>query len=150
MHFEHSAKVRPLIERLTAFMEAHVYPAEAVFEEQVNEGDRWQPTAIMEELKAKAKALGQDTLAFYDLFAPLPGASKSSSYSFAEAKEIIVTEFGRFSQALGDFAGAWVARRVVRIDGAAGVQRLEVVGKSPGIDRLGPFIGIHLRTCPRL
>jgi oligoendopeptidase F len=55
-------------------------------------------------LKAKAKALGQDTLAFYDLFAPLPGASKSSSYSFAEAKEIIVTEFGRFSQALGDFA----------------------------------------------
>jgi len=56
MDFAYSPKVQELRERVTAFMEAYVYPAEAVFEEQVNEGDRWQPTAIMEELKAKAKA----------------------------------------------------------------------------------------------
>ena len=56
MDFAYSPKVQELRERVTAFMEAYVYPAEAVFEEQVNQGDRWQPTAIMEELKAKAKA----------------------------------------------------------------------------------------------
>ena len=45
MDFAYSPKVQELRERVTAFMEAYVYPAEAVFEEQVNEGDRWQPTA---------------------------------------------------------------------------------------------------------
>ena len=65
MDFADSPKVQELRERVTAFMEAYVYPAEAVFEEQVNEGDRWQPTAIMEELKAKAKAEG-----LWNLFLP--------------------------------------------------------------------------------
>lgn len=61
MDFAYSPKVQELRERVSAFMEAHVYPAEAVFERQVAEGDRWQPTAIMEELKAKAKAEGLGT-----------------------------------------------------------------------------------------
>ena len=65
MDFAYSPKVQQLRERVTAFMETHVYPAEAVFEQQVNEGDRWQPTAIMEELKAKAKAEG-----LWNLFLP--------------------------------------------------------------------------------
>ena len=52
MDFAYSPKVQALRERVTAFMDAHVYPAEAVFERQVAEGDRWQPTAIMEALKA--------------------------------------------------------------------------------------------------
>ncbi len=65
MDFAYSPKVQDLRERVTAFMDAYVYPNEAVFEEQVNEGDRWQPTAIMEELKAKAKAEG-----LWNLFLP--------------------------------------------------------------------------------
>ena len=55
MDFAYSPKVQELRERVSAFMEAHIYPAEAVFEQQVAEGDRWQPTAIMEELKNKAE-----------------------------------------------------------------------------------------------
>ena len=35
MDFSHSDKVRFLQERLTAFMDAHVYPAEARFEEEM-------------------------------------------------------------------------------------------------------------------
>ena len=65
MDFAYSPKVQALRERVMAFMEEHVYPAEAIFEQQVNEGDRWQPTAIMEELKAKAKAQG-----LWNLFLP--------------------------------------------------------------------------------
>ena len=65
MDFAYSPKVQELRERVTAFMDTHVYPNEAVFEQQVNEGDRWQPTAIMEELKNKAKAEG-----LWNLFLP--------------------------------------------------------------------------------
>ncbi|MGS0545235.1 acyl-CoA dehydrogenase [Pseudomonas sp. Y5-11] len=65
MDFAYSPKVQELRERVTAFMDTYVYPAEAVFERQVAEGDRWQPTAIMEELKAKAKAEG-----LWNLFLP--------------------------------------------------------------------------------
>jgi acyl-CoA dehydrogenase len=56
MDFEYSAKTKDLLQRLTAFMEAHVYPNERRFHEEVNQGDRWQPTQIVETLKAKAKA----------------------------------------------------------------------------------------------
>lgn len=65
MDFAYSPKVQELRERVTAFMDAYVYPAEPVFEQQVATGDRWQPTAIMEELKAKAKACG-----LWNLFLP--------------------------------------------------------------------------------
>jgi acyl-CoA dehydrogenase len=65
MNFEYSDKVKDLQARVQAFMDEHVYPNEETFEEQVNEGDRWQPTAIVEELKAKAKAEG-----LWNLFLP--------------------------------------------------------------------------------
>ncbi len=65
MNFAYSPKVQELRERVQAFMDAHVYPAEKVFYQQVAEGDRWQPTAIIEELKAKAKAEG-----LWNLFLP--------------------------------------------------------------------------------
>lgn len=65
MDFAYSPKVQALRERVTAFMDAYVYPAEAVFEQQVAEGDRWQPTAVMEELKARARAEG-----LWNLFLP--------------------------------------------------------------------------------
>ncbi len=65
MNFEYSDKVKDLEARVQAFMDEHVYPNEDVFYAQVNEGDRWQPTAILEELKEKAKAVG-----LWNLFLP--------------------------------------------------------------------------------
>jgi acyl-CoA dehydrogenase len=65
MDFEYSVKTKALSERLNAFMNAHIYPNERVFYEQVAEGDRWQPTRIVEELKQKAKAEG-----LWNLFLP--------------------------------------------------------------------------------
>lgn len=57
MDFEYSAKVKELQARVTAFMEEHVYPAEPVFEEQLDAAQtRWSIPPVMEELKAKAKA----------------------------------------------------------------------------------------------
>ena len=65
MDFDHSAKVRELQARLTAFMDAHVYPNEKRFHDEVDEGDRWQPTRVIEELKGKARAAG-----LWNLFLP--------------------------------------------------------------------------------
>ncbi len=55
MDFDHSPKTKALQERLTAFMEAHVYPNEARYEAELAEGDRWAPIPLIDELKAKAK-----------------------------------------------------------------------------------------------
>ena len=65
MDFGYSPKVKELRERVDAFMQEHVFPAEAIFHKQVSEGDRWQPTAIVEELKVKARAAG-----LWNLFLP--------------------------------------------------------------------------------
>ena len=56
MEFEHSDKVRKLRERVAAFMAEHIYPNEEELFAEVNEGDRWQPVRLLEELKAKARA----------------------------------------------------------------------------------------------
>jgi len=56
MDFEYSQKTKDLLKRVTAFMDEHVYPNEQRFLDEVAEGDRWQPTEVIEELKAKAKA----------------------------------------------------------------------------------------------
>jgi len=68
MNFDYSPKVQALRARLQQFMDAHVYPNEARFDAEVAEGDRWQPTRIVEELKAKAKAAD-----LWNLFLPESG-----------------------------------------------------------------------------
>jgi acyl-CoA dehydrogenase len=65
MDFDYSPKVIELQDRLRAFMEAHVYPHEQRFDDEVGQGDRWQPTRLIDELKAKAKAAG-----LWNLFLP--------------------------------------------------------------------------------
>ena len=65
MLFEFSPKVRELEVRLRAFMDEHIYPNEGIYHRQIAAGDRWQPTAIVEELKPKARALG-----LWNLFLP--------------------------------------------------------------------------------
>jgi acyl-CoA dehydrogenase len=69
MHFEYTDKVKALQQRVTSFVEEHVYPAEAVFEREMavarQSGDAWRPTRIMEQLKDKARAAG-----LWNLFLP--------------------------------------------------------------------------------
>jgi len=67
MEFEQSARVRELQGKLTGFMDAHVYPNERRFHDEVEAGGRWQPTKLVEELKAKARAAG-----LWNLFHTLP------------------------------------------------------------------------------
>jgi len=69
MDFAYSEKVEGLQEKLGRFMEAHVYPNEGRFHEEVEanraRGDPWVPTKLIEELKPKARAGG-----LWNLFLP--------------------------------------------------------------------------------
>jgi len=66
MDFEYSEKTKALLPKVTEFMERYVYPAEKVCDEQIEaSGDKHHHPAIMEELKAKAKAQG-----LWNLFLP--------------------------------------------------------------------------------
>jgi len=66
MDFETSPKVKRLQARLLDFMAREVYPAEQVFERELNQApSRWQIPPVMEELKRKARAEG-----LWNLFLP--------------------------------------------------------------------------------
>ncbi|MDT5268715.1 MAG: acyl-CoA dehydrogenase [Acidobacteriota bacterium] len=54
--FQVSPRAKEIYGRLREFMEAHVYPNEGKFHEQIETGERWQPAPLMEELKARARA----------------------------------------------------------------------------------------------
>jgi len=65
MHFDYTPKVQELQQRLQAFMDEYVYPNEATFTRQLNEGERWKVIQIIEDLKPKARAAG-----LWNLFLP--------------------------------------------------------------------------------
>jgi len=64
MHFEFSEKTKALQSQLLAFMDQHIYPNEQRFHEEIRQS-RWTPTAIVEELKPRARAAG-----LWNLFLP--------------------------------------------------------------------------------
>jgi len=69
MDFAYSDKVQALQAKLGRFMQAHVYPNEGRFHEEVEanraKGNPWVPTRLIEELKPKARAEG-----LWNLFLP--------------------------------------------------------------------------------
>lgn len=66
MQFGNTARGMDYLQRLTAFMETHVYPAEARYYAQLKRGELpWNVPPVMEELKARAKADG-----LWNLFLP--------------------------------------------------------------------------------
>ena len=54
MNFAASAKLSETLEKLSTFMDENVYPNEARYIEEIEDGDRWQPSVLIEELKPKA------------------------------------------------------------------------------------------------
>lgn len=67
MNFEYSDTCKDYLKRLRAFMDAHIYPNEKTYKDQLAGfgADRWQVIPIIEELKDKAKATG-----LWNLFLP--------------------------------------------------------------------------------
>ena len=63
--FHVSPRAEEIYQKLEAFMQEHVYPNERLFHEQKNQGERWQPVPLMEELKQRARGAG-----LWNLFLP--------------------------------------------------------------------------------
>jgi acyl-CoA dehydrogenase len=64
MNFELTDRTRKLREQVRSFMDEHVYPNEARYEEQV-EADPWNTPPVLEELKSRAQQAG-----LWNLFLP--------------------------------------------------------------------------------
>jgi len=82
MNFNYSTKTSELQNRLQAFMEAHIYPNEKAYTQEINSGDRWKPLRLIEDLKEKAKAEG-----LWNLF--LPEVSGLTNLEYAPLAEIM-------------------------------------------------------------
>src|ERR1035438_901166 len=65
MEFQYSDKVKSLQQRLLAFMDEHIYPNEQRYYDDIDSGDRWATSKVIEELKPKARAAG-----LWNLFLP--------------------------------------------------------------------------------
>ena len=85
MRFAHSDKVAALQDKLRDFMDRHIYPNEARHDHEIETGDRWQPTALMEDLKKKARLEG-----LWNLFLPhSPRGAGLNNLEYAPLCEIM-------------------------------------------------------------
>ncbi|HEV3318513.1 MAG TPA: acyl-CoA dehydrogenase family protein [Solirubrobacteraceae bacterium] len=86
MDFQPSERCAEFKERLSAFMDEHVYPAEEVYERQLREsGDPHHQPQVMEELKTRAREAG-----LWNMF--LPDAERGAGLSnsdYAPLAEIL-------------------------------------------------------------
>jgi acyl-CoA dehydrogenase len=90
MDFEHSPRAIELQARLSAFMARHVYPVEALYQEQVENGHRHHRPPVLEELKRRARSEG-----LWNLFLPGDHGAGITNLEYAPLAEIM----GRISWA---------------------------------------------------
>ena len=84
--FEMTRRARELKDKLEAFMHTEIYPNEARFFEESEQGGPWVVQSVIEELKPKARAAG-----LWNLFKP-PSAAHSTGLSnldFAPLSEVM-------------------------------------------------------------
>ncbi len=82
MDFSHSKRSQEIQERLHGFMNEFIYPNETRHTDELDQGDRWRPLDLIEELKSKAKDAG-----LWNLF--LPDVSGLSNVEYAPLAEIM-------------------------------------------------------------
>ncbi|MEQ1643266.1 MAG: acyl-CoA dehydrogenase family protein [Pyrinomonadaceae bacterium] len=82
MDFAMSEKANEIAGRLSAFMDEHIYPTEQAYIDEINSGDRWEPSELIEQLKDKAREAG-----LWNLF--LPSESGLTNLEYAPLAEIM-------------------------------------------------------------
>lgn len=99
MDFEYSARQKQLIEQISNFMDAFVYPAEPVIEQQIADfgANRWQVIPVLEVLKAKAKEAG-----LWNMFMPPSSGQVHVDDSFEfEGVQLTNLEYAPIAEMLG-------------------------------------------------
>jgi len=88
MNFEYSDKVKDLVQQVRKFMDAHIYPNETLFLDQV-EARPWETAEIVTELKQKARTAG-----LWNLFLPVEYGKYSGGLTTMEYAPL-AEEMGR-------------------------------------------------------
>jgi acyl-CoA dehydrogenase len=83
MDFAYDDRTKALVAELESFMDEHVYPAEAVFEEQRDQAEPWTPPPVLEELKAEARKRG-----LWNFFLPGEHGAGLTNLQYAPLAEI--------------------------------------------------------------
>jgi len=84
-------------DRVRDFIEANVRPRVADYKKQIDAGDRWQPIALIEELKPLAHQAG-----LWNLFMPPGGALQHVDESFAfEGEQLTNLEYAICAEEMG-------------------------------------------------
>jgi len=84
VNFDYTPKVQELRKKLFAFMDEHVYPNEHKWHEHVRSERRWEPVAVIEELKPKARAAG-----LWNLWRPKTHGGALTNLEYAPLCEIM-------------------------------------------------------------
>ncbi len=90
MPYEPSAKTRDLLSRMSVFYDAHIYPNESRWHEELDSlrraGDPWQPLKLVDGLKLKAREAG-----LWNMFLPHPykGQGGISNLDYAPLCELM-------------------------------------------------------------
>ena len=84
-------------DRVKDFIETRIRPRVGDYKSQLNEGDRWQPLAVIEELKPEARAAG-----LWNLFMPPGHALKHVDESFEfEGTQLTNLEYALCAEEMG-------------------------------------------------
>ena len=84
-------------DRVKAFIDEHVRPRVGEYHREISTGDRWQPLALIEDLKPKAKAAG-----LWNLFMPPGGALRHVDDSFEfEGEQLSNLEYALCAEEMG-------------------------------------------------
>ena len=132
MDFSYSPKTQGFLDKLIAFRDEHIYPNEAVFSRQVNEGDRWAAVPVVAELQALAREQG-----LWNLFLPEPeyGAGLSN------------LEYAPLAEVMG--CNEWAPE--VFNCGAPDTGNMEVIARYGNEEQkeqwLKPLLSAEIRSC---
>lgn len=86
--------------------------------EAILEASREMRPAMVRYFRAKAKALGVERLAWYDLSAPIGESGSGSSY--ADAQAVVVRQFGEFAPGMAEFAERALIERWIEVEDRPG------------------------------
>ncbi|MCH7627101.1 MULTISPECIES: acyl-CoA dehydrogenase family protein [Novosphingobium] len=97
MDFTYTDRQQYWVDRVSRFMDEHVYPAIPIYEQQHEEGERWKVIPILEELKAKAKAAG-----LWNLFMPPHSGQPQLDDTFVfEGEQLTNLEYAPVAELFG-------------------------------------------------
>ena len=99
MDFTYAPSQQLWVDRITAFMEEHVYPAVPVYEAEMNVlgADRWKVIQVVEALKAKARAAG-----LWNMFMPPHSGHPNLEDSFQfEGQQLTNLEYATIAEIMG-------------------------------------------------